>query len=58
MIKIRQYLSGWDLFTALPTLRAQGESDVANACGGLISLILLGFFVYIFIMNIIATIKL
>ena len=45
----------FDLFSALPTLRARGETETLNFCGGLLSLLLLLFFTYVFIITTVNT---
>lgn len=48
MQKIKEILKQFDLFSAQPTLRARSEPEVVNACGGVLSLLVLGFFTYLF----------
>lgn len=57
-VRIKEAISKYDLFMASPVLRVKGESGVTNSYGGLFSILLLGFFIYIFLNNIIATINL
>lgn len=38
-----------DLFSALPTLRARGEPNTMNLCGGIVSFIILIICTYVFI---------
>ena len=49
MQKIREFTHQFDMFAASPTLRAHGQSDIVNACGGFFSLALLAVFIYVFI---------
>lgn len=58
MNSIKKFISGFDLFPSLPTLRAKSEAEVTNFCGGIFSLIIFGIFVYVFVDSIIKTIKL
>ena len=48
MQKIKEILKQFDLFSAQPTLRARSEPEVVNACGGVLSLLVLGCFIYLF----------
>ena len=51
--KVKKFFHGFDLFSCIPSLRARGESDVSSLCGGITSLILMLFFIYIFVMDMI-----
>lgn len=55
---IKKFFSSFDMFAAMPVLRANGEAEVVNLCGGLFSICLFGIFVYIFISSLISIIKL
>lgn len=48
MQKIKEVIKQFDLFSAQPTLRARSDSEVVNACGGVLSLLVLGSFTYLF----------
>lgn len=50
---IKKFFHGFDLFSCIPSLRARGESDVSSLCGGITSLLLMIFFIYIFVMDMI-----
>lgn len=49
MLNVNEMLKQFDLFAAQPTLRAQSQPGIANACGGILSIFLLGCFAYLFI---------
>ena len=57
MSLIKKFFVEFDLFCALPTLRARGESETMNLCGGIVSLLLLSTFIYVFIINFINTVN-
>ena len=48
---IRNFFTNFDMFGAFPTFRMRGESETVNLCGGIASLLILLFFVYIFIIS-------
>ena len=37
------------MFSAVPSLRARGETETTNTCAGIVSLLFLIFFFYVFI---------
>jgi hypothetical protein len=49
MQKVREFFHNFDMFTAMPTLRAKSEPEVANSFGGILSIIVLLLFSYLFI---------
>lgn len=49
LAKVREVFSSFDLFSALPTLRAKSESETTNTCGGVLSFLAIVSFMYIFI---------
>ena len=54
---IRNFFKGFDMFGASPNLRMRGDSETLNLCGGIASLLILLFFVYIFIIQALAIIN-
>ena len=48
---IRKFFLEFDMFPALPTFRMRGEPETLSLFGGIISVMLLLFFLYIFIIN-------
>ena len=46
---LKRFLTSFDMFGAAPTLRMRGEAETLNFCGGVASLAILLFFVYLFI---------
>ena len=48
---LRTFFTNFDMFGAFPTFRMRGESETYNICGGIASLVILLFFLYIFIIN-------
>ncbi len=48
---IRKFFTNFDMFGASPNLRMRGQSETINLCGGIASLLILLFFVYIFILE-------
>ena len=46
---IKKFFTQFDLFSALPTLRARGETETMNVYGGVVSFLLLGLFTYLLI---------
>ena len=48
---IRNFFTNFDMFGAFPTFRMRGEPETVNLCGGISSLLILLFFVYIFIIS-------
>lgn len=55
---MKKLLTQFDLFSSAPILRAEGESAVMNLCGGIFSILIFGFFTYIFFSNIASTVNL
>ena len=55
MSLLKKFFVEFDLFSALPTLRSRGETETMNLCGGIVSLLLLSFFIYVFIINLVET---
>lgn len=55
---MKKFISNFDLFSAIPTLRVKGEPEVTNLCGGIFSICVFGVFVYVFISSIVSTINL
>ena len=51
--KVKRFFYGFDLFSCIPSMRARGQSDVSSVCGGVTSLIVMIFFIYIFIADMI-----
>lgn len=49
MEKVKNFFREFDLFAALPTLRAKSNPETVNTCGGILSLLVTLFFIYIFI---------
>ena len=45
---LKNFVTNFDMFAAGPILRVKGNSEFANACGGIFSLVLLILFAYIF----------
>jgi hypothetical protein len=37
------------MFSSLPTLRAKSHPETNNACGGMLSIVVIGLFTYLFI---------
>ena len=48
---IRHFFTNFDLFGAFPTFRIRGQPETLNLCGGIASLLILLFFVYVFVIN-------
>ena len=48
---IRKFFTNFDMFGAFPTFRMRGESETINLRGGIASLLILLFFVYVFIIK-------
>ena len=48
---IKKFFTEFDMFGASPTFRMRGDPETVNLCGGVASLLILLFFVYIFIIN-------
>jgi hypothetical protein len=46
---VSKFIYSFDMFAAVPGFRVRGESEVASICGGMVSIILLCFFVYVFV---------
>ena len=46
---LRDFFKSYDLFPAVPCFRVKGDSEVLSVCGGVFSLLLLIFFLYVFI---------
>ncbi len=55
---IKKFFSSFDMFAAMPILRANGEAEVVNLCGGLFSICIFGVFVYIFISSLVSILQL
>lgn len=53
MQKLRHFFSSFDMFDALPTLRAKSNPETSNTFGGVISLTILIVFFYVFISEIV-----
>lgn len=49
MERIKSFFKEFDLFSALPTLRAKSEPETTNTCGGVLSVVTLVLFAYLFI---------
>jgi uncharacterized membrane protein len=47
--KVRHFFSSFDMFAASPTLRAKSKSETSNTLGGVISLMILILFFYLFV---------
>ena len=48
---MRRIISTFDSFSATASFRVNGEPDVLSFCGGIVSLIVLGFFFYLFVVD-------
>ena len=46
---IKKIFIEFDLFSALPTLRARGETDIMSIFGGILSFLLIGTFTFVFV---------
>ncbi len=57
-MKVVRAVSKFDLFPALPTLRLEGEPEVTNFFGGLLSIVIFGVFLTIFSISVSSTINL
>ena len=51
MMILRKLIWNFDFFAAVPGFRMNGEAEVVSVCGGILSLILILGFSYIFIDN-------
>jgi len=49
MERAKQALRSMDFFSSLPTLRAKSNPETSNSCGGMLSIIVLILFSYLFI---------
>ena len=49
----QRFFYSFDLFSAVTSLRARGQSDTSTVCGGVTSLVLMIAFIYIFIADMI-----
>lgn len=56
--KAKGFLHGFDLFSYQPVFRIRGQSEVSSLCGGATSLLVMGFFVYLFVVEMIGIISL
>ena len=45
---VKKFIWNYDFFAAVPGFRMHGEPEVNSICGGILSLLLLGFFFYVF----------
>lgn len=46
---LREFIYNFDFFAAVPSFRVKGEAEVLSICGGIVSMILIGFFLYVFL---------
>lgn len=46
---LREFIHNFDFFRAVAGFRVRGEPEVLSICGGIVSLLLLGFFLYVFL---------
>ena len=51
--KVRNFFCSFDMFAASPTLRAKSKSETSNTLGGVISLLILSLFFYLFVSEIV-----
>ena len=49
MLAIKKLIYNYDLFANVPSFRARTEASVVSYFGGIFSIILLGFFLYVFL---------
>jgi hypothetical protein len=54
---MRNFFSSFDMFAASPTLRAKSKSETSNTLGGVISLMILIVFFYVFISEIVQVVS-
>ena len=47
----RKFFSSFDLFSCIPSLRIRGQSELSSICGGVVSLLVMGFFIYVFVVD-------
>lgn len=57
-MKITKLISKFDLFSANATLRASGESEVGNFCGGFFSILIFAAFLTVFAISLNNTVSL
>ena len=55
---LKTFFTNFDMFGATPSLRMRGEPETLNLCGGIMSLLLIMFFFYIFIIKALAIVNL
>lgn len=51
--KTKKFFYGFDLFGYVPSMRLRGQSDISSVCGGVTSMLVMGFFVYLFVVDMI-----
>ena len=51
MLPFKKFIYNYDLFANVPSFRARTEASVVSYFGGIFSIILLGFFLFVFLQD-------